>query len=238
MLRDSNGNLTGIQAPFGQVTKTTLDPNGYLASIQTPNSETYQMTYLGTGGLLQTFQKPNGEVSTMSYTSDGLLTQDSSSAGSSTSFSVPSNDGTTLSFSTASALGRSTSYAINDVALGGESRSTTLPDGSSSLTSWIDTGSTPDVTNNVIDTRGSGEFVDLSSQADPRFGLAMMYNSTTRQVYSGSENATSIATSSRMVAGFNLGSNAGNTPFFNYTSIDNQTTTNGNLWDISLQLQI
>lgn len=67
-----------ISGEYGQQTILTLNGDGYVASVQNPNGETTQLSYLGTGtGLLTQLTDPKGQVHTFGY-SFGYLKKDAS----------------------------------------------------------------------------------------------------------------------------------------------------------------
>ena len=67
--RDSNGNLTSMQGPYGQIYQFETDANEYISKVIDPLSNTYNITY-NSKGLMTSFQKPEGGIST--YNFDGL----------------------------------------------------------------------------------------------------------------------------------------------------------------------
>jgi RHS repeat-associated protein len=123
----SSGNLSSVVGPYGHTTTFTVNSYGYLSSITNPASESYDMTYYGSGlgtagdGLLATFEKPNGVVSTMTYDSKGRLLSDSSSAGSGLSLSILSPG----VVATTTSEGVATQFSVGGTA--GATRTTQVP---------------------------------------------------------------------------------------------------------------
>lgn len=103
-----NGNITSITAPNGKVTNLSLDTNGYLAQVANPLSESYDMSYYGTGGLLHTFTAPSGDVTTLTYDTMGNLISDIHSNGFSSTLLKASTGITSTS-----AMGRVTSNSFD-----------------------------------------------------------------------------------------------------------------------------
>lgn len=104
--RNGAGVLTGIQAPYGQITTTTIDTNGNLASVQNPKGETFSMTYTS-GNLLHTFQLPKGQMTTFTYDTQGDLVSDVNSAGHSVTLSTSTDTLGREWIHTTNALGQS-----------------------------------------------------------------------------------------------------------------------------------
>ena len=68
--RDASGNLTGIDAPFGQHTAVTVDAHGHLASVTNPASETVSLES-SAGGLLTVSPTRSSSTTPSSTTASG-----------------------------------------------------------------------------------------------------------------------------------------------------------------------
>ena len=129
--RDASGNPLAIEAPDGLRTTMTVNGDGYITSATNPAGEVSQATY-DAGGLLTSFTKPRGEVSQYTYDPEGrLLTATSADLYGQTL--ARTNTATGYQVTRASALGRTTGYRVENLPVGGQRRTTTFPDGTTTV---------------------------------------------------------------------------------------------------------
>ena len=125
--RDTDGNPTAITGPYGQTTRLSLDPNGYLALVTNPAGEQTRMSYTR-DGLLTGMTTPLGHASTFTYTAEGRLTRDQDAAGG-VLVLRPSQARPGYSVSVTTALSRTTIYQVTTDHLGNQTRIITQPSG-------------------------------------------------------------------------------------------------------------
>jgi RHS repeat-associated protein len=160
---ERNGPLpTAIVAPFGQRTTLTTTPNGWLASVTDPASQSRSMQYSATG-LLQRLVDPRGNAYRFTYDSVGRLIKDEDPAGGSTSLArTEQPNGFTVT--TTTALGRTRSFQVEQLATGALRRTVVEADG----TKTIDI-SAPDGSEHITDATGT--ISNVTHGADPRWGM-------------------------------------------------------------------
>ncbi|MGH7572373.1 MAG: RHS repeat-associated core domain-containing protein [Gemmatimonadota bacterium] len=160
--RDASGNPTAIVAPFGQRTSLTVTPDGYLASVTNPATETVGLTYHA-DGLLASLTDPRNKVHNFSYDPAGLLTRDDDPAG---GFQTLSRTQETDAYEVTrtTALGRATTYRVEELPTGGQRRVNTSPSGL--------------VAETIIGTDGTtttlapdGTITSVTVSGDPRYGM-------------------------------------------------------------------
>lgn len=132
-----------ITAPNQHITNIGFDGNGYLAYVENPAGEKYQIeTYAD--GLLKSFMLPNLYKSEFEYGEGGILSLDSNSEGGYKSLvRNPTDDGYVVSLGTAE--GRTTQYGMNVLPNGDVQKTITYPDGSFSITTDFTDSSTQHV---------------------------------------------------------------------------------------------
>ena len=110
ILRDGSGNATAIMGPFAQQTLLGMHPDGYLATVTNPASESVGFTYTGLGsGLLATMTDPKMQVHAYEWDALGRLAKDEDPAGGfQTLARTETPGGHTVTRTTA--MGRTTSY--------------------------------------------------------------------------------------------------------------------------------
>jgi RHS repeat-associated protein len=121
----SNGNPTGILAPYGQQTTLTMD-GSWLGTIKNPNNETITLS-TRTDGLLWHFEDARHHAHTFTYAGDGRLQLDEDPAGGSQTLDIDPS-GLTRTVTRTTAGGRSTTYVLKDLLDGTRQRSITGPD--------------------------------------------------------------------------------------------------------------
>lgn len=204
--RDTNGLMTSITAPYGQVTNvTTID--GLLSTVTNPNNETYSMTYKFGTELLETFTKPGGQVSTFTYNSQGRLAKDLGNGGNFWELITGAGAG---SLTKTSQMGRTTNYSQGYNATAVFGRNITDPTGFT--TTYSETGLGSNVTETPLEKR------DVTLDDDARFGKIFRRPSLIKYKVNGIESTTSISTA------IDRGANEG---MFDYNSLTNTTTTRG-----------
>jgi RHS repeat-associated protein len=182
--RDGEGNATAIVAPTGQRTALTLDANGYLASVTNPSGETTRFQYTS-DGLLTTMTDPRGNSSTFTYDAQGRLLKDEDAAGGFKAL-ARSEDDDHLEVAVSTAEGRTTTYTIDALADGRESRTTSE---SGCACSETETVSASD--GSTTTTARDGTVSATMVTGDPRFGMAAPYTRTsTVTVPSGLQSST------------------------------------------------
>ncbi len=160
--RDSNGNPTALVAPFGQRTTLTVNGTGYLASVANPAGETHHLTYTA-DGLLMAFTDPKGNASQFTYDALGRLQRDANAAsGSQNLLRTELTDGYTATRTTA--LNRTTTYTVEDLAIGDRQRKVHTPDNTETLSLLGTDGSTRI-------TASDGTVTETLDGPDPRFGM-------------------------------------------------------------------
>jgi RHS repeat-associated protein len=160
--RDSQGLASAIVTPFGQRTALNLNSHGYLASVSRPNTEPARCEY-SDDGLLLSLKDPKGNSYRFRYDDMGRLTRDEDPAG---GFTALARTETAKGFEVAltTALKPATTYRVEPLPSGGESRVNTCCCGAQTRTE-IDA----DGGYKVI--RPDGAVVSLARQQDPRWGM-------------------------------------------------------------------
>ncbi len=166
--RDSNGNPTGIDAPFGQHTTLGLDGNGYLNEIEDVAGDTWRMTNSSTG-LLQIFQDPLDHNGYFMYDSEGRLTKDTEPDGSYQQLNRTDIPGSSTSaggwsVTDTTAMGRTTVHTVEQANDGSTTLTYTDPAGISTTRTDNPQGSSSTWTQ----ADGTTETTTLTD--DPRFG--------------------------------------------------------------------
>src|SRR5262249_7902725 len=146
----------------GQVTALFTDANGYLSALIDPAGETAGMSY-SAEGLLKSFQDPRGNISTMQYDSLGRLVSEQRPAGGSWTLSR-TQDGANFIVTVTSALGRTSTYALEELSIGGQRRRNTRPDATLLDTLIGKNGVT-------TTTAPDGTVSKLTQGPDPRFSM-------------------------------------------------------------------
>jgi RHS repeat-associated protein len=160
--RDIDGAPTAIVGPYGHRTELTI-VDGLLTTILDPNGGAHELTYVDDTALLETFERPTGAVSTLSYSASGRLLIDEDAAGGSKTLTRTSAANlVTLEVETAE--GRIATYEAEDLVTGGETRTTTHPNGLTTETEYRDDGDRVAVAPNGTQTR-------TTLRPDPRFGM-------------------------------------------------------------------
>ncbi len=160
--RDAQGAPTAIVAPYGQRTTLAVDGDGYLQKAESPAGESFTFAYQGQGGLLAAFTDPRGNVHRFEYDYLGRLKKDTDPAGGfKTLTRTEQGGGYTVAVSTAEGL--TTTYQIDNLADGGQKRTSTGPSGLPTLTHSSAAGA-----RQITDPDGT--ITDLVEGADPRFG--------------------------------------------------------------------
>jgi RHS repeat-associated protein len=175
--RDTNGKLTAIRAPFGQITGITLGNDGYISTIANSVPETTQLDYYP-GGLLKKKTDPRGNVSNYSYDPLGRLKVDAdptAAGGSQTLAYTPLSTGWSVDRTTK--LGHTTNYKIETTSLN-RTRTITRADGTIAAETY-----TPDGGTLLLLPDGTQYRTTMSG--DPRFGLLAPIVSTTIQTPGG-----------------------------------------------------
>ncbi|MCC7542927.1 MAG: hypothetical protein IT379_42315 [Deltaproteobacteria bacterium] len=166
--RDGSGVPLSVTGPYGQASSLAVDTDGYLASITGPGGLEHRFTY-SAGGLMATMTDPRGGAHGFDHDAQGRLIADRGPDGGSLTLARtedPANPEGVYSVSLATAEGRVRSHGVNQVYLGREIRTTTWPDGTSSVTEIRDDGS-------AVSVAPDGTEVTSASEADPRFGIAV-----------------------------------------------------------------
>ncbi len=160
--RDGGGNPTAVVAPGGQRTTLTIYGDGSLASITNPANETTALTY-ATDGLLATLQDPRVNTHRYTYDALGRLSRDEDAA---TGFKALARTeqatGWTVAVSTA--LNRTTTYQVENLAIGDQRRTVTEPTGLLTTTLSQANGTT-------TLTAPEGTLTTTVEGADPRWGM-------------------------------------------------------------------
>ncbi len=160
--RDGTGNVTAIVAPGGQRTTFSLEGNGYLASITNPAGETTQLTY-SADGLLATLTDPRNGLHQYTYDTQGRLIKDQDPANGFKALArTDQSTGWTVALSTA--LNRTTSYQVENLAIGDLRRKVTDPSGLLTTTLIGQDGTT-------TVTGPDGTVTTTIEGPDPRFGM-------------------------------------------------------------------
>lgn len=81
VLRDSQGDPTGIQNPFGVITQLEVNSSGKLSEINSASGAITEIQYLGGNGLLSQIRYPSGLVTDFTHTSDGLFIDERKNTG-------------------------------------------------------------------------------------------------------------------------------------------------------------
>ncbi|MBI3205013.1 MAG: hypothetical protein HYZ29_25980, partial [Myxococcales bacterium] len=166
VVRNGLGSATAIVGPYGQVTALGSNADGYLSSVTSPAGEVHSMLYgsIAQSGLLKSLTDPRGATTWFSYDAVGRLSVDADPAGGSKTLGrVDLQTGWEVSHTTA--LGRTTTYRTERLPAGGQLRTQTFPDGTSSTLlrgndDGVDSATLPD-----------GTLAKASQALDPRFGL-------------------------------------------------------------------
>ncbi len=161
VMRDSNGNPTGMVAPTGYTTQLTTDAQGHLASLTDPSSG--QTTKLTTtdDGMLTEVDVPDGKH-TFTYGDGGYLTKDTGPDGRTVTLSRSETSNTrTVAVSVDGSA--ATSYKISWTPDDQVTREIDAPGEKPSVE--IDSGNT------VQTTTPDGVVTAVSSGPDPRFGM-------------------------------------------------------------------
>lgn len=118
-----SGKLVSITGPYGQVSKVTLDKQGYLTSLKDPAGKSVKAKYLKTG-LMTAFTNARGSTSSFTYDTSGLLVQDKNAAGGKQTLAT---NGDTVTHT--SAMGHVTTYQTVVNTDGSIDRTVTEPTG-------------------------------------------------------------------------------------------------------------
>jgi RHS repeat-associated protein len=162
--RDGSGNLTGIDAPFGQHTAVTVDGNGYLASITNPASERASLQS-SAGGLLTSLTDPKQQQHVFQYDSLGRLTKDTNAAGGFKQLDRTRVGSDSLEVDVTTALGRRTVHRVLSPGSTFVTRTVIQPDGTQEVTT--ENGSS---FRTIQAADGSTTTVNFAS--DGRFGVS------------------------------------------------------------------
>jgi RHS repeat-associated protein len=126
IVRDAQGTLVKIIAPFGQETLLAEDPDGYLSTVENPAGESTQLSYTS-GGRLEELRDARSQTWTFAYEPDGRLGLDDDPAGGSKALTrTPMVDGYSVLVETAE--GRQTNYQVRRLDTGDRERVRTDPD--------------------------------------------------------------------------------------------------------------
>lgn len=170
--RDGSGDATAIVSPDGQRTVLAMDGSGHVAAVSNPAGETHAFTYTPEG-LLTSMTDPRANTST--YTDDelGRLVNDTDAAG---GFIALSRTETLdhLEVSATTAEGRTTTYTINQLPTGDESR--TVSEGACCAESETINGRDGSTTT----TSRDGTVTYTLEGPDPRFGMNAPIVATSR----------------------------------------------------------
>ena len=151
--RDSSGNLTGIDAPFGQHTAVTVDASGYLASVTNPANETESLQSTG-GGLLTSLTDPKQQRHVFQYDDLGRLTRDTNPAGGFKQLDRTRVGSQSLEVDVTTAMGRRTVHQSANLGSSYITRTVIRPDGTQVVTTdnsgVFRTTHTPDGTTTTI----------------------------------------------------------------------------------------
>jgi RHS repeat-associated protein len=160
--RDGSGTPTAIEASGGQRTTLSVEANGYLASITNPNDEKVELTY-SADGLLVTLKDARGNLHQNTYDALGRLIKDEDPA---TGFKALARTDTSLGWNVAlsTALNRTTTYKVENLAIGDLQRTIIDPSGLTTTT-VIKTDGTRTITapDGTVTTQVQGP--------DPRWGM-------------------------------------------------------------------
>jgi RHS repeat-associated protein len=161
--RDAGGNIT-VTGPFGQVSRLTMNANGYLQSVVNAANESYQFAYKDGGGLISSFTDPRGGVSTMTYDAAGnLVREDQPEGGSVTLARTGSANDHTVTHTTAE--NRVTAYRTQHLFDGTVRRTVTDPSGAATVSNYAPTGV-------ITTTDATGVVTTASGKPDPRWGMS------------------------------------------------------------------
>ncbi|PWU17927.1 MAG: hypothetical protein C5B49_08020 [Bdellovibrio sp.] len=80
ILRDSSGNIQGIQAPFGQTTQLAVNSIGKLANIQDPSGANHTVSY-GPSGLISEIDYPSGLITQFTHDDRGQFLREDKNTG-------------------------------------------------------------------------------------------------------------------------------------------------------------
>jgi len=223
-ITDSFGNIISISkptattinvtSPRGQITRMTLNANGYATSIRDPQNRNHIMTYVDADGLLKTYKKPSGAMNTFSYSADGKLSRDEHSGGAFFDFINQVISQTDRIITMKSAEGRSTKFTISAQPISNSfSRIEQGPSGSVSSLSYYPASAIS------TQTVGGSTIYD-SFTPDMRFQTAYPRTSS-KQMFTGTQSylsSTSIQTHFQ------------SSDILNLTSETTTTTMNGKIW--------
>jgi len=190
IMRDSDGNPTGIESPFGQVTSTSVDFNGYINRITNPASESFHINS-SPGGLIEQTTDPRGRISSYAYDNVGRLTSQSDNANFSQDFErVESVDGFTVTRTTG--MARSFEYEIQLPRSGKQQNTNTAPDGSQATSDYGLSAGT------LNSTSVTGMTYQVEQGPDPRFGMQAPFSNSTEVTAPGGPTLT-VSSSSNAV---------------------------------------
>src|SRR5262249_12385323 len=152
---------TSVVAPAGQTTQLSTNAQGLLTQVTDPAGDTTAMAYAG--DLLTRFIDPNGGVHSMEYDTQGRLTRDTNPVGGSLTLQrTDRHDG--YDVTTTNALGDTTHYALTMLPSGDIQRTTTQPNGATTVELDSSAGTTQT-------TDASGVVTTTRYGPDPRFGM-------------------------------------------------------------------
>ena len=175
--RDVSGNLTGIDAPFGQHTTVTVDGNGYLASVTNPANETVSLQSTA-GGLLTSLTDPKQQRHVFAYDGLGRLTKDTNPAGGYKRLDRTRVSNQSLEVDVTTALGRRTVHLVMNPGSSYVTRTVTRPDGTQEVTT--------ENSGAYRSTQASdGSTTTVSFSSDVRFGVSSPIPSWSLQTPSG-----------------------------------------------------
>lgn len=223
-ITDSFGNMinitkpaattVNITSPRGQVTRLTLNANGYATSIRDPQNRNHVMTYVNAEGLLKTYKKPSGSMNTFSYSLDGKLSRDEHSGGAFFEFINQVISQTDRIITMKTAEGRSTKFSISAQPISNIfSRTEQAPSGAVSSLAYYPASA-------ISAQTFGGSTIYESFTPDLRF-LSTFPRATSTQVISGNQN--NLVNSS-------IQSNYQSTDVLNLSSETTTTTMNGKVW--------
>jgi RHS repeat-associated protein len=163
---ERNGSSIDVRSPFGVETSISVNQDGYLETLSSPESRQWMLNY-SSGGILAEVVEPESNSTTFSYGLQAKLTAHSVAGQADWGFSQYESDNGTRNVRKISGTGDETvysSYTRGAWAGFGRVKKTWYPDGSTQL---ID--SRPDFSTSI--TTRSGVVVESREAADERFGF-------------------------------------------------------------------